>query len=415
MATILRKLKINRVSIVDRGAGEGVQIELFKRDPEKCIDHVVTPLVKAAEEPPASFDEALAETEGRAQAFQIMDSMFPLFDALQTSVREIYAELKGDDRKSKLKTSVNQFVRELKTRLTEIAKAQTKTEDGKDYPDAAYAYVPDASKPSTWKLRLWESPEVKETPRQVGMAVAALGPKGFRGQTVKIPVADLPKVKRRVRAAWKKVHDAGDKLPAILKGEEGQIDMTDDQFEELLNTVKTQGESITALTKRLNAASGQTDPPPDPANATVVDLEKVNTEVRADVKKTMDENASLRKEIDKLNHEQAVDREANRISTTYPNVSEDPRELAETLLKFDPDSRERKQFESLIDKNNRVVTGITSTLGVTAASEQGADAYQKLTKSAQEIAKRDSISLVEAFDVAKRENADAWAEYQTER
>ncbi|MBC7350842.1 MAG: hypothetical protein H5U08_00640 [Thermogutta sp.] len=94
-----------------------------------------------------------------------------------------------------------------------------KTENGMEFPAEAYAYVPDPEKPSTWKLRLWEDPEKKETPRQVGMAVAALSPGGFRGNRVEIPREDLPKVKARVRAAWKKVHpDASDDdLPPVLR------------------------------------------------------------------------------------------------------------------------------------------------------------------------------------------------------
>ena len=87
----------------------------------------------------------------------------------------------------------------------EVAKAEVKTEDGLEYPAAAFAYAPDKDTPSGWKLRLWETPELKETRRQVGMAVAALGPGGFRGNRVQIPSDDLPGVKRRVLQAWLKV------------------------------------------------------------------------------------------------------------------------------------------------------------------------------------------------------------------
>ena len=87
----------------------------------------------------------------------------------------------------------------------EVTKAEIKTEDGLEYPAAAYAYTPDKDTPSGWKLRLWETPELEETRRQVGMAVAALGPGGFRGSRVQIPSDDLPGVKRRVLNAWLKV------------------------------------------------------------------------------------------------------------------------------------------------------------------------------------------------------------------
>ena len=90
--------------------------------------------------------------------------------------------------------------------MRELTK-QGKTEDGVEFPAAAYAYVPDADSPSTWKLRLWQTPQQKETARQVGMAVAALGPGGFRGNRVQIPRDDLPGVKRRVLQAWLKVNE----------------------------------------------------------------------------------------------------------------------------------------------------------------------------------------------------------------
>ena len=94
----------------------------------------------------------------------------------------------------------------------------TKREDDQDFPAAAFAYVPDLEKPSTWKLRLWDSLDEKETARQIGMAVAALG-KGFRGNKVQIPEADMPKVRARVLQAWLKAHpDLGkEDAPAVLK------------------------------------------------------------------------------------------------------------------------------------------------------------------------------------------------------
>lgn len=110
--------------------------------------------------------------------------------------------------------------------LDKAADKPMKTENGMKFPAEAYAYVPDPEKPSTWKLRLWETPEQKETARQVGMAVAALGP-GFRGNKVEIPAEDLPKVIARVRAAWRKVHpDAKEEdMPEVLRksGEDGGL------------------------------------------------------------------------------------------------------------------------------------------------------------------------------------------------
>jgi predicted nucleic acid-binding Zn-ribbon protein len=101
-----------------------------------------------------------------------------------------------------------------------VNKAVTKTEDGKNYTASDYAYIPDAEKPSTWKLRLTDEPGGSPSAKIVGAAVAALG-KGFRGQKVEIPMKDLPKVKAKVRSAWKKANpdkETSDMPDAIKKG-----------------------------------------------------------------------------------------------------------------------------------------------------------------------------------------------------
>lgn len=100
-----------------------------------------------------------------------------------------------------------------------IQKQETKREDGEDFPAEAFAYVPDSEKPSTWKLRLWDNLEEKETAAQVGRALAALGTGGFRGNRVKLPEDAIEEVKRKVLAAWRRTHpDASrDEEPTVLK------------------------------------------------------------------------------------------------------------------------------------------------------------------------------------------------------
>lgn len=115
------------------------------------------------------------------------------------------------------------------TVMDDVAKA-TKREDGEDFPAEAFAYVPDSESPSTWKLRLWDSLDEKETAAQVGRAVAALGAGGFRGNQVQIPEPDLPGVKSRVLAAWVKTHPdmTADDAPNVLKGY--GYEMKDDDY-----------------------------------------------------------------------------------------------------------------------------------------------------------------------------------------
>jgi hypothetical protein len=95
--------------------------------------------------------------------------------------------------------------------------------DGDGFAAGDFAYVPDPAKPSTWKLRLVKTPGGDPDPGIVGAAIAALG-KGFRGQKVDIPTADLPAVKAKVRKAWKAANpdkDAAD-MPEVIGESAGE-------------------------------------------------------------------------------------------------------------------------------------------------------------------------------------------------
>lgn len=105
--------------------------------------------------------------------------------------------------------------------------AATKTEAGKSFPAGDYAYVPDAEKPSTWKLRLTSTPGGTPDPQIVGAAIAALGA-GFRGNKVQIPADELPGVKAKVKAAWIKANPDKDKkeMPSVIASGSMDIDET---------------------------------------------------------------------------------------------------------------------------------------------------------------------------------------------
>ena len=103
------------------------------------------------------------------------------------------------------------------TPIQPLNKQATKREDGEDFPLEAFAYTPDREMPSTWKLRLWDSLEERETAAQVGRALAALGPGGFRGNRVQIPAEDLPGVRRKILAAWRKVNEPDAEVPDVLR------------------------------------------------------------------------------------------------------------------------------------------------------------------------------------------------------
>lgn len=124
----------------------------------------------------------------------------------------------------------------------------TKTENGKEFPASAYAYVPDATKPSTWKLRLTETPEGQPTAGQVGRAIAAVSASGYRGQKADIPTADLPAVKKALVAAWKATHP--DQKPSEMPTTLREAVSDDMSFNDIQQAVQQ------AITAKYGAGAG---------------------------------------------------------------------------------------------------------------------------------------------------------------
>lgn len=138
-----------------------------------------------------------------------------------------------------------------------VQKAETKTEDGKSFKSSDYAYVPDPQKPSTWKLRLTNTPGGEPDSGIVGAAIAALG-KGFRGNKVQIPASDLSGVRAKVRAAWKKANPdkSPDEMSEVIKKEDVEFEVPiakiDGELQKIYGVVlepdmvDTQGDTMTA-------------------------------------------------------------------------------------------------------------------------------------------------------------------------
>ena len=77
-----------------------------------------------------------------------------------------------------------------------------KTEDGEKYPASAFAYVPDSDKPNGWQLRIWETPDLKTTKKQVRIAATFLSKGGFSGKHFIASADKLSEVKRRLRSEY---------------------------------------------------------------------------------------------------------------------------------------------------------------------------------------------------------------------
>jgi hypothetical protein len=93
-----------------------------------------------------------------------------------------------------------------------------KTEGGVKFSASDFAFVPDPERPSTWKLRLAESPG-NVTRSQLGAAAAAFSPGGFRGRKVQIPSDKVAAVKAKIRAAYREIGVKDEDIPASVRKE----------------------------------------------------------------------------------------------------------------------------------------------------------------------------------------------------
>ena len=171
-----------------------------------------------------SFDDADRWRDAR-ETERDVDQETSTFEALQRNIWG--ADDLSIDQKAVL---IEQAARELSARVANVETGErsladkamgalrtlafgekaTKTEGGVTYQASDYADVPDAAKPTDWKLRLAEGSSGSFTVAQVGRAITAMQPSGFRGQKVVLG-SGKAKVVSRISAAIGKVGDAAQK------------------------------------------------------------------------------------------------------------------------------------------------------------------------------------------------------------
>lgn len=143
-----------------------------------------------------------------------------------------------------------------------------KTEGGEEFGKDAFLYAPDDSKPSTWKLRIEETPG-KVTVDQLGRAASALGP-GFRGQKVEIPSADRKSAASRLITLYRGQNVPDGDIPEYLWAIAGMAkskNIERSRFEEFEDTfrIKTpqrmkdviEGRATSAVINAWDRATGQ--------------------------------------------------------------------------------------------------------------------------------------------------------------
>ncbi len=279
--------------------------------------------------------------------------------------------------------------------LLPVSKATTKRENDEDFPAAAFAYVPDPEKSSTWKLRLWNTLDSKETRAQVGAALAALSPGGFRGQKVQIPSADMAGVKRKIMSAWLKTHADQTRAdaPAVLK-------TSDDSGVETMSEIPFEDDLHPEVVSFINELQGELEV----AQAVTAELDALrseNPEVLADL---------LGMELVAKSEEQEEEEEIFKGASP---------ELVDRILKAETDladmrhREERARFVEIAksdlgglaepsDAVGEVLHTVAETMG------EGSDSYKLIER----VLKAASATAVQSADVLFNESGTSQGAFQ---
>jgi len=325
----------------------------------------------------------------------------------------------------------------------EKATRPMKTEDGVEFPSEAYAYVPDPDSPSTWKLRLWESPAKKITARQVGMAVAALGP-GFRGQKVEIPEGEMSSVKAKVRSAWNEANpDKEEDMPPILKATEEVL--MEKQDEKVMETEmekedKPSYEDLEAMLEKANSRIDEMQKEMDamkkPKEAAEGDMEDDDEKLPEFLRKEAPEEVrkayeSMQKAVadaqaqaeaaqTELRKERAERADAEAVvkaRESYANLGLDPEMVGPALRRLaDSDADLAKSVEDVLTAANAKVESADIFSEIGKSARPSGSSYEKAEAMAKAaVADGKSATFEQALSDVFTSDSDLYMSYLAEQ
>ena len=285
--------------------------------------------------------------------------------------------------------------------VEDVAKA-TKTEADGSHPASDYAYVPDPNKPSTWKLRI-------DTKQNVSGAAAAMGPGGFRGQPVQMPMADRAAVKNKIRAAWRKFNpDKADSEmpPSIAKQEGGHMGIDKealdpevreyvDGLEANLSEARGEIETVKADLAKVQSSVEKTEETEDI-------VKSLSPEAQEVLKAERDRSEALEKRVQDA--EQAIeaariekaDREFTEKAAAWKHLSLDPAVVGPMLRKVaEKDVDAEAEVERVLTSANAIASESLREIGKGGSGPT--DAMGKIEAIAKARAQEKGIPVADAY------------------
>jgi hypothetical protein len=176
----------------------------------KCGSNLYVPYGVTSFKDYDALQAAREETEALSSLISAYQQMLGnIFYSSDVSNRGAAIKALTDELVKRMENGAEMDDKALKELFPLHIKSPIKRENGLDFPARDYAFVPDPSLPSTWKLRLSETPG-EITVGQLAKAAAAVATSG-------VPAATLSAVKRRIRAEYRKLHVADTEIPSSVR------------------------------------------------------------------------------------------------------------------------------------------------------------------------------------------------------
>lgn len=207
----LHKMGMDEISPVDSPAQKPARIALTKREAPPKLEEFWKGI---------TFEDVMTEMESCAQINEAVHDIFRMIDALQSSTYRVVSE-EVPDVKAVMRENLQNFANAIVGRVAYAiqaieGKVLTKVEDNLSFTATDYAYVAQSDNPTTWQLRLNETPAGKPSVSLVKAAVEWLSPDGLQIRS-DIPSEAASGIIKNIKQVW---HVTASELPAVLKGEE---------------------------------------------------------------------------------------------------------------------------------------------------------------------------------------------------
>lgn len=309
-----------------------------------------------------------------------------------------------------------------------------KTEDGKQFPSSDYAYVPDPSAPSTWKMRLTKTPGGEPDSTLLDVATTAISESNRGG----IPADAVTKTVSRLRSVWKSLNpdkqesdmpegikksnplNEGDVMTkeeldamkaahtAELAKKDAEIakakkvsDMTDAEKAKYNAMSDTDKEDFLGKSAEQRAAIIKNDTDANPVvykSASGEEYRKNDDSRLVTMAKQSDDNAKLAKAEREARENSELKKRANDTFKNLPGTEDEKAALLKSIEAIPDEAVRKKALESVIAGDNALKAAFTRKGANDGSSVEKSSALDQLDALAKEHEKLHKCSYAKAYD-----------------